>query len=162
MKRVLLWLVLWIQVFASNDTGEEDLLDRYHDERVLKRYQETKSTTQHWKSSDPLPTKLSDIGFTKDFKIVYLALWTDGGSTGYLFQDSKGTFFGVCICGPSYFDGEKTVKVKFPTYFPGDVYPPKKGDRSAPVGSDAEKFLSSLFGRDQKKKGEQVSHSERP
>lgn len=151
MKRVLLCLLLWVPVFAADDSADDDLSDRFHDERVLKRYEETKSTTQHWKSSDPLPTKLSDIGFNKDFKIVYLAIWTDGGSTGYLFQDSKGTFFGVCVCGGSYFDGEKTVEVKFPTFFPGDVYPPKKSDRSAPVGSDAEKFLWSLFGRDPKK-----------
>ncbi len=161
MKMILVGLVLLTTVLGRTKSADEELLDQI-DERVLKRYEETKGTAQHWKPSDPLPTKLADIGLNKDLKVVYFALWTDGGSTGYLFQDSKGVYFALCICGPSYFDGEKTVHVPFPTYFPGDVYPPKKGARSAPAGSDSEKFLSSLFDRARKKKGEQDATAQRP
>jgi hypothetical protein len=44
-----------------------------------------------------LPESLKDIGFTEDYRLLDSDMWLDGGSFGYLFEDSAGTQFALSL-----------------------------------------------------------------
>lgn len=116
-------------------------------EEAYRIYQAERATVQKWKSSAPLPERLTDIGFVDSYSVVYVAIWGEPGTVGYLFKDSQGVYFGVSVREGHYYDSKqkKVIELKEPIYFVGGLHPEDAGVVRVPGGSGGKRFVDLLF-----------------
>ncbi|MEO7700691.1 MAG: hypothetical protein ABIZ04_15825 [Opitutus sp.] len=124
-------------------------------------FEQRGSEHHRWKKGQTFPESLAEVGLLPDATLVWSGLYKDGGTTGYLLEDSGGNFLAICT-GPGFQTKDHPLRIDARLHsrlFIGGLHYTKKTAEMVPHGSKAEAWLRNLL--EDKKKAKHTSEPSR-
>jgi hypothetical protein len=115
----------------------------------LNRFKAEGATAQKWHKDLPAPTTLEEVGLRADAVLVWSASYLDGGTRGYLVQDSEGHMLALCT-GPGFQTKSLASRIdaaRGSRLFIGAIHYTDPGAQMIPANSYSEAFLCALLNR---------------